>query len=813
MQDQIPDQAQVVVVGGGVAGCSIAYHLSELGIRDVLLLERHQLTSGTSWHAAGLVMQLRSTRVMTEISRYAVELYSKLEADGLPTGLRLTGSLPIARDSDRLHEIRRLISLGRRFGIDVHEVTANEIAELYPMMDVGQVCGGAFIPRDGQTNPVDTTMALAKAARKNGVKIIEGATVTALEVVDDRVDSLVCNGKTIKCETVVLSCGLWSDALAMTAGVRVPLHACEHMYVVTDKIDALAKNLPVIRDTDGSVYIKEDAGKLLVGSFEPRGLPLPVDRLPADTPFIELQAQWDHFLPMYESAAKLVPPLHDAPIKTFMNGPESFTTDTRFILGPFPTRPNLFVAAGFNSQGILSGAGVGRVIAHWVAEGHAPMDLSGHDIARFHDFQSNARYRSDRVSETLGFHYLIHWPHRQFETCRPLRVTAFHERLKAKGACFGEATGWDRANWFARDGQEPVYRHSFRRANWFDVVGEEHQAAREGVALFDMSSFGKIIATGPSVVHSLQRICANDVDVPVGRIVYTQCLNPRGGIEADLTVNRLADDRYMIVTSAASQSRDLNWLRNNTPRDEATYYFDATSSYSVLAVMGPHSRDLIQELTPESLANDAFPFSSSREIDLCFAKVLACRISYVGELGWELYIPTEFSLAIFDELVAHGERYGLRFAGYHALDSLRLEKGYRHWGADITPDDTPLESGLRFALKTDGDIDFIGRSALEAQERDGIRKRCVFFRTEDEHAALFHDEPILFNGEYVGEITSGGFGYTIGTAIGLGFVDSGVAFAAGTMDQAFEIEIECERFKASASLSAFYDPKGLRLRS
>ncbi|MEQ8650907.1 MAG: FAD-dependent oxidoreductase [Kiloniellales bacterium] len=815
MQRELPAQAEIVIIGGGVIGCSIAYHLAAQGRRDVVLLEKHKLTSGTTWHAAGLVMQLRANRVMTELSRYAVKLYSELEALGHPTGLSLCGSLPVARNQERLHEIRRLITLGRRFGIDIEEVSPSEIVDLHPLIDASRVVGGAFVPGDGQTNPVDTTMALAAAAKAKGVKILEGVSVDGFRFDRGRLSAVRSGAQEIACEVAVIAAGLWSPQVGALAGIKVPLHACEHMYVVTEPLAGVTKGLPVIRDTDGTVYIKEDAGKLLVGSFEPRGKPLPLSRLPEETAFIQLSEDWDHFWPPFQEAMTLVPALANAPIGTFLNGPESFTPDTRFILGPAPEREGLFVATGFNSQGVLSAAGAGKVLAEWIVSGEAPIDLAALDIRRFQAFQSNARYLAERASEALGYHYSMHWPQRQFETGRPARVTPLYLRLKEHNACFGEAAGWERANWYAPEGESPQYKHSYdyRGANWFEAVGEEHRATRSAVGLFDMSSFGKFFVQGADAASALQRICANDVEVPVGRIVYTQCLNTRGGIEADVTITRLAEDRFLVVTAAASQARDLAWFQKCTPRDARVAHFDATSAYGVLAVMGPQSRALLQDLTTADLGNEAFPFASCQEIDLGYAKVLALRVTYVGELGWELYVPSEFLLPLFDLLVAEGRPQGLRLAGYHALDSLRIEKGYRHWGHDITPDDTPLEAGLGFAVKLASNIDFIGREALSKQRQEGIRRRALHFMLEADDGTLLHDEAIVVDGRYVGEISSGAYGYSLQRPLGIGYVDCPDGDWKSLAERPYEIEIGTRRYPARASTRPFYDPTSARVRS
>ncbi|MFP6756440.1 MAG: FAD-dependent oxidoreductase, partial [Alphaproteobacteria bacterium] len=708
MTEPFPTQSQVVIVGGGIIGCSIAYHLAKLGWKDVVLLERGELTCGTTWHAAGLVTQLRATHTMTELCRYGPLLFASLKDEtGQDTGFKQNGSLQVARTPERLTEIARMISLGKIFGVEASMVDPAEAKSLYLLLDENKVLGGGFIPGDGQTNPVDTTMALAKGARLGGVRIIERVSVTGFKITDGAVTAVETDLGSITCETVANCAGIWARDVGDMAGVNVPLYAAEHMYVTTEADPAIPPDLPVLRDTDGYVYVKEDAGKLLVGAFEPNAKPLPLDALPEKFEFSELQEDWNQFeLPMAR-AMEMIPMLQKVGIRHFMNGPESFTPDNRFIVGEAPELKNFFVGAGFNSQGILSSAGVGRALAEWIVEGQATMDLSEIDIARFQRFQVNRRYLHDRTRESLGLLYAMHWPHRQVETARPVRETPLHSRLVQHNACFGEAAGWERANWYAPKGAKTEYQYSYGRQNWFDFVGDEHKAVREDVGMFDLSSFGKAVIQGHKAESHLQRICAADVAVPVGKVVYTQVLNQRGGIEADLTVTRLAADKYLVVTSAVSQARDFSWIRRQIHDDTLVTMEDVTSAYGVLSVMGPNSRPLLSRLSDADFSNDSFPFGTCQEIEIGYAKAYALRITYVGELGWELYLPTEFTGPVFDLLITEGAELGLRLAGYHALDSLRSEKGYRHWGHDISPADTPLEAGLGFAVSFKKNSDFI----------------------------------------------------------------------------------------------------------
>ena len=814
MSQAIPSQARVVIVGGGIIGCSIAYHLAKLGWQDVVLLERGHLTSGTTWHAAGLVNQLRASHALTQLSRYGVGLYQKLEAEtGQATGFQCKGSMPIARTDARLTEIRRMAALGDCFGVEAYEVTPREVQDLWPMMDVAQIKGAIFIPGDGQVNPVDTTMALAKGARANGARIVEEAPVTAVHRKNDRVTGVATEQGDIACEYVVNCAGIWAREVGLMAGVNVPLHAAEHMYVVTEPIEGLASDLPIVRDTDGCIYVKEDAGRLLVGCFEPNAKPLPLDKLPLDAEFIELPEDWDQFEMPMQNAMNLIPCLESAPIRQFLNGPESFTPDNKFIMGEAPELRNFFVAAGFNSQGILNAAGAGKVLSEWIIEGQPSIDLSELDIARFGRFQNNRRYLAERTRESLGLLFQMHWPYRQVETARPVRLSPLHARHAEHNACFGEAVGWERANWFAPAGVALRYEYAYGRQNWFDYVGEEHGAVRNNVGLLDMSSFAKYLVQGPDAERQLQRICANDVAVANGKVVYTQLLNPRGGIEADLTVTRLAEERYLVITAAASQTRDFNWIERNIEDGARVYLTDTTSGSGVLAVMGPRARELLGRVSDADLSNAAFPFASSQEIDVGYARALAVRITYVGELGWELHLPTEFMVPVFDRLLEAGADFGLKLCGMHAMDSLRSEKGYRHWGHDITPAETPLEAGLGFAVSFKKKTDFIGREALERQRETGLSQRLVHVMLQQPEPLMFHDETIYRDGAVVGRITSAAFGYGFERPLGMGYIKTANGMAGEELLKGrFEVDIAGQRVPATISLKPFYDPKSERVR-
>jgi len=814
MSKTLPKEARVVIVGGGIVGCSLAYHLTKLGCADVVLLERKKLTCGTTWHAAGLVGQLRATLNLTKLAQYTANLYDTLEAEtGQATGYRRRGSIGVASNDARFEELKRGASMAKTFGLEVDVVGPGEIKELWPLINVNDIVGGVYLPGDGQTNPTDTTIALAKGARMGGAQVFEDTKVTGIVTQNGRAVGVRTEQGEIAAEFVVNCAGMWGREVGRMAGVNVPLHACEHFYIVTENMEGLPSDLPVLRDPDSCAYFKEDAGKLLLGAFEPNAKPWGMDGIPEDFSFDQLPEDFDHFTPILEAAMNRVPALEKVGIRTFFNGPESFTPDVRYMLGEAPELKNFFVAAGFNSIGIQSAGGAGKVLAEWILEGHPPMDLWDVDIRRMQPFQGNARYLRERVSESLGLLYAMHWPYRQYETARGVRTSPLHERLAARGACFGEVAGWERANWFAPEGVEPRYEYSYKRQNWFPYAAAEHKAVREAVALFDMTSFAKYLVQGRDAETVLQKICANDVAVAPGKVVYTQWLNERGGIEADLTVTRLTESSYLVVTAAASARRDLAWLQGHIPAGADVTVNDMTAGYAVLSVMGPNSRALLSRVTDADLSNEAFPFGTAQEIELGYARLRAVRVTYVGELGWELYVSSDFARSVFDTVVAEGDDLGLRLAGMHVLDSCRIEKAFRHYGHDITDEDTPIEAGLSFACRFDKNVEFLGREALLRQKEEGVRKRLVQFALEDPEPLLYHNEPIYRDGTIVGHVTSGNYGHHLGSAIGMGYVRNADGVTADFVKAGrYEIEVAGERFAAKASLRPMYDPKAERVR-
>ena len=820
----IPAKARAVIIGGGVIGCSIAYHLGKLGWKDVVLLERKQLTCGTTWHAAGLIAQLRATQNMTRLAKYSQELYFGLEAEtGVATGFKRNGSVTVALTDERMEELRRSAAMARAFGVEIDEIGPSDIIEKYPHLNVEDAVGGVWLPKDGQADPVNITQALAKGARNFGVKIIQGVKVTDIHQANGQATGVMTDQGPIEAEYVVNAGGMWAREIGAKAGVAVPLHACEHFYIVTEGIDGLTPNLPVLRVPDECAYYKEDAGKILLGAFEPKSKPWGMDGIPEDFEFDSLPEDFDHFEPILERAIERMPVLATAGIQTFFNGPESFTPDDRYILGEAPELANFFVAAGFNSVGIQSAGGAGMMLAEWMDSGNAPMDLWDVDIRRMQPFQVNRSYLQARVSETLGLLYADHFPYRQVESARNVRQSPVHDRLKHEGACFGEVSGWERANWFLpeaerKQGKLAQYEYSWKRQNWFDYSAAEHKAVREAVGMFDLSSFGKIKIVGRDAEAVLQRIAANDVAVPPGKIVYTQFLNDAGKIEADVTVTRLSSDEFLVVTPAATVRRDLHWINSHIPDGAHAFAMDMTVAESVLVVMGPQARDFLAPLIPQSLSNEDFPFGTAKTIEIGHAIARAHRVSYVGELGWELYVSADMSNHVFDTIMKRAEDHPLQLCGLHALDSCRIEKAFRHFGHDISNEDHVLEAGLGFAVKENKpDTRFgamIGADAVKAKRNDGLDQRLMQFRLNDPAPLLYHNEAILRDGEIVGYLTSGNYGHHLGGAIGLGYVKCAVEgeSADDQLKSSYAIDVAGEIIEAEVSFKPMYDPTAARVR-
>ena len=813
----LPGRAQVVVVGGGIVGCSIAYHLTRRDVTDVLVLEQGQLTGGTTWHAAGLVSQLKSSHSLTRLATYSARLFEELEEEtGQATGYRTPGSISVAADAERWEELLRGVSMASTVGVEIRQIELDEALEFCPLLNIDDLVGALYIPHDGITSPVDTTMALAKGAKQRGATFVEGVAVDRLSVTDGRVTGVHTEQGFVEAETVVLAGGMWTRQLAETAGVRVPLQACEHFYIVTEPIEGVERGMPTVRDPGNYTYFKEETGKIMAGFFEPRGKIWNLDGVPRDFCFGTLPEDWDHVGPIFERAIHRMPALGEVGLQLFFNGPEAFTPDGVYHLGESNEVDGCFIAAGFNSVGIQSAGGVGWVLADWIVDGHPPMDLSAVDIRRTMPFQSEPAYLDARISESLGLLYAMHWPFRQYESARNVRMSPFHDRYAEAGAVFGEVAGWERPNWFATGGERPEYEYSWGKQNWFAASGRECEAVRNRVGLFDQSSFAKWHVEGPEALAVLNWISANQIDAPIGKAVYTQWLNDRGGIESDLTVTRLDDDRFMVVTAAAAATRDMALLRRAC-RDRDVTVTDVTDDLPMLGLMGPGSRDVLAQLTDADLSNEAFPFGTGQRIEIAGVSVLALRLTYVGELGWELYVSRDDALTLHDALVDAGAGHGLLHAGYHALNTLRLESGYRHWGHDITDEDTPLEAGLGFAVAWDKDGGFRGREALLAQRELPRTKRLIQFRLDDPDRLLHHDEPIYRNGELVGRTSSGMWSYAEGACLAMGYLvredDSGEGVTQEWLDAGhFEIEVATVRVPAATSIRSFYDPRNTRVR-
>ena len=770
---RLPTQARVVVVGGGIAGVSTAYHLTRLGVRDVVLLEQGKLTCGTTWHAAGLVGQTRATRNATRMSRYGIELYATLEQEtGLATGWKQCGSLNIARTPERLTLMRRQMARAKSFGIEFEFISPAEAARHAPILRTDDLAGAVWIPGDGKANPTDLTQSLAKGARTGGATLAEGVRVTGVQADARRVTGVTWRSDddegSIRCEALVNCAGQWAREFGRLAGVNVPLYSAEHFYLVTGAIDGVTPALPVIRDPDGYLYYKEEVGGLVMGGFEPKAKPWNVARIPERFEFQLLPEDWDQFEILLTNAIHRTPCLETAEVKMLLNGPESFTPDGNFILGEAPELAGYFVCAGFNSAGIANSGGAGKLIAEWVCNGEAPIDLWDVDIRRFAPFHGNRRHLADRTVESLGLHYAMRWPREELTTVRPLRRSPLYDRLRGKGAVFGTKMNWERANYFLAPGSKPP-PPTFAIPGWLPAVLDEQRACREDVAVFDQTSFSKFVLKGRDALAVLQRLCANEIDVAPGRIVYTAMLNARGGFESDLTVIRVAADEFHIVSGSAQGTRDFAWIERAIGPDERAALVDVTSAYSVISLMGPKAEALLARLSPDDLSRSGLPFATTREVDIGHARARAARMSYVGGPGYELHVASEFACTLYDALVAEGAAFGLRDAGYYTIDALRIEAGRRAWGAELSPDETPWEAGLGFAVKLDKAVSFNGRDALRANPEAAARKRLVQFTFDDRDAFPWGGEPILMDGRPVGELTSAGYSRRYGRAVAMGY--------------------------------------------
>ncbi|MDX6324448.1 MAG: hypothetical protein QOK15_802 [Nocardioidaceae bacterium] len=817
MSVSLPSRSQVVVVGGGVVGCSVAYHLAKRGWNDVLLLEQHTLTSGTTWHAAGLVTQARPTWGTREVVRKSLDLFRDLEAEtGLSTGYLETGTLHLAMSEDRWEEMLHQSTLARSSGIRAELLDPEQTVALFPPLDPTGLRGSLHYPDEGRATATDITMSLAKGARMRGARLLEGVKVHDIVTRHGRAAGVRTPLGDVETEYVVNCTGMWGREVGAMAGVGHPVQALAHYYVVTEKIDGLPDRMPTIKSGDDCAYVKDDAGSLMVGFFEPGSHPWASRGIPEDAAFTRLPDDWDHIGPFYERMTDRIPALADAGIRLFFGGPESFTPDGLYHLGEVPGLRHYFVAAGFNSVGMLSGPGAGSVLADWIVDGRSPLDMPEVDPRRVMPHETNRRFLEQRVTETLDLAYAVHWPFQQRRSARPLRRSALHSCTAQAGAVFGELVGWERPNWYALRGDDRDETYAWDRPSWFRRSAEEHESVRNGVGLFDLSSFGKILVQGPEALLLLQHVCSNDVDVEAGRIVYTQWLDDFGGIQADVTVTRLDEDQFLVLSGPVTAYRDLEWL--NRARVElgcAAAVTDVSGNHAMVSVMGPAARAVLQRVTDADLSNEAFPFGTSRPIDLGLGFVRATRITYVGELGWELLVPHDIAVHVWDALREVGDQAGLRPAGYYALNSLRMEKAYRSWGHDISAGDSPLEAGLGFAVAWEKPGGFQGREALLRQREQGVRRRLMQFTLSEPQPVLLHEEPIFRDGQLVGRISSAAYGHTLGGAVGLGYVtapESGLP-RSWFEGEDYEIEIATRRHRARASLQPMYDPKSERPRA
>ncbi|MEM8496546.1 MAG: FAD-dependent oxidoreductase [Pseudomonadota bacterium] len=817
MTIELPQKAKVVIVGGGILGCSVAYHLTKLGWKDVLLLEKEQLTSGTTWHAAGLIVSgLLNDETSAEIFTYSRDLYAHLEEQtGVSTGFKPVGYLQVASNKERLEEMRRSASFMRNFGIDCNEISVEEASAYWPNAQMDDVIAAFYTAEDGRVNPVDATMSLAKGARMAGATILEGIEVTDVLTEERHVTGVVTSQGPIQAEYVVNCAGMWARQFGELSGVTLPLQAAEHYYLITEDLPDISSDAPVLEDPDRYAYYREEVGGLMIGLFEPVAKPWNLERIPDNFCFGEIDPDWERMIPFLEHAYERVPEIRNLGIRKFFCGPESFTPDLAPLVGEAPELRNYFVACGMNSLGILSAGGIGRLLAQWIVDGRPDVDVTAINVNRFHSCQANQRYLGDRLVEVLGKMYEPHYPNLGMKTARNVKRSILHERLVEAGAHFVESAAWEIADWYAPQGESAkIDNYSWGRQHWFPFHKAEHEACRENVTIMDMSFMTKFLVRGRDAERLLNQLCCNDIAVPPGRIVYTQWTNEAGGIEADLTVTRLADDKFMVICSDTAHGHVAMWMERNMSQEDHVFVTDVTSSYAQLNIHGPKSRELLSALTTSDMSDKAFPYLHGKEIDIDYANLLAIRVTYVGELGWELYIPTEHAFQVYDRIIEEGKRFGLQHAGLQTLNSLRLEKGYRDYGHDIDNMDTPLEAGLGFAVKLEKEGGFIGRDALAKQkEAGGLKRRLLQFKLVDPEPLMYHAEPIFRHGEPVGYIRAAAYGFTVGGAVGLGFVESEEVITPDHVrNDQWEIEIAGKRYEAEASLRPMLDPDMSRIK-
>ena len=815
MEKELPRSTKVVIIGGGIAGCSVAYHLAKFGWKDVVLLERDQLTSGTTWHAAGLVSQLGPSAAVTKIRKYTTDLYKELEKKtGFSAGLKLNGALSIATTKGRWQELQRQATTAQLFDVYVEVLNIDQIKKIYPVINEKDILGGIFMPGDGQADPIGVTNLLAKAAKELGVQIFEKSPVEKIIVKNGRVSGVKVNNQIIECEYLVLATGMWSRQIGEDLGVSIPLYPAEHFYIITEPIKDLPKDLPVLRDFDDSLYLKEDAGKLLVGIFEGKSIPAfsKTNRVPNDFSFGEFPENFDHFEPYLEASFKRVPLLENAGIRKFFSGPESFTPDTNTLLGEVPEIKNFFVCCGFNSIGIGSGGGAGKVTAEWMMNGHINEDLFIYDIKRFQKFHSELKFITERVTETLGDLYGMHWPYKQHKTSRNQKLFPYHEELKKAGACFGVSSGYERPLWFALNNEKPEFKYSYNYQNWYPAVEFETKNARKNVGLFDLTAFSKYDLKGQKTHSELQKICTANVKDEIGKTTYTQMLNEDGGIEADLTVVCMDKNYFRIISSAANREHDKFHILKYLSKE--VEFKDVTDEIACLGVFGPKSRSLMLKLSNDDFSNENFKFGTSKKITINNKEIWAQRLSYVGELGFELYIKMNEAREIYNLIVEKGKEFNLSNCGMYAMDTMRMEKGYLHWGHDITPEENPFEAGLKFTTSFKKNIDFIGKESLIKKKNQQSQKKFVMLTLKDSKPGfplLLHDEPILNEGKIIGRTTSGNYSFNYKKNMAFGYINSDLKLNS-FIGKSLEIEVEKSKYESIIETQPLHDPENKLLK-
>ncbi len=816
MSNSFPSAAKVVVIGGGVAGCSVAYHLAKFGWKDTILLERDQLTSGTTWHAAGLIGQLGSSATITKFRKYSLDLYKKLEKETeLSTGLKQNGAITVATTNDRLEELKRQATTAQLFDVEANMLNPSEIKKLYPIISTNDIIGGVHIPLDGQADPVGVTNVLSKAARQNGATIVEHCPVKKILTRNNKIVGVETEKGNIECEYIVLTAGMWSRQIAADVNASVPLYPVEHFYILTEPVKNLDKALPVLRDYNHCLYIKEDAGKFLVGIFEPNAKPAftKANKVPNDFSFSELPEDFDHFEPYLMDAIKRIPDLETAGIRKFFNGPESFTPDTNYLLGETPEVKNFFVCCGFNSIGIVSAGGAGKATAEWMINGGASEDLFSLDISRFEKFHSETDFIVERAAESLGNQYAMHWPYKQLKTSRNRKIFPYHDYLKEKGACFGQVAGFESPMWFAIDGDKPEFEYSFGYQNWYKSAKHETLSTRKDVGFFELTPFAKFQIEGKTTYSSLQYLCANNIKKEPGSITYTQMLNINGGIETDLSVSCISENIFRVVTGSAVREHDkkhiLKYLDGNLK------FNDITDDYACFGLFGPKSRALLTDIVGNEFENEIFPFGKGRLLKINNVDIWFQRLSFVGELGWELYIPIKESKKIYEIIHEAGKNHNLVHSGRLAMDIMRMEKGYLHWGHDITPEENPFEAGLGFAVKLNKEQDFIGKKALKKIDQSQLTKKLCMFtleKSEPGKPLLLHEEPIYLDGTIVGITTSGNYSFNFNKNMSFGYINN-YHLLNDLKNKTFEIEVAKKKYRANLEFQALHDPKNIMIKA